>query len=135
MSTDEKSDGENSNDPFRKKKKKIDLSTLLPVEDMPVLPDLKGDMDVDLVVKEDGKLYVFHERPLPEQVQWAEYDVDDAALFFVGPEGRIQNLGMTVHKPMRPYMKKAVSLYMVEVGEKGAKNIYRLPMAVRDTGL
>ncbi|MDB5492559.1 MAG: hypothetical protein JWO78_2408 [Micavibrio sp.] len=90
-------------------------------------------MTVDLMVNERGNIWVLHNKPLPMILNWAEYDVDLSTLTFVAQDGEALELGMTIHKPLQKPMMAAREVYVVLMDDKEIKDMYILPLMVRDT--
>jgi hypothetical protein len=105
------------------------------VEEMPVLPGLRKLMDVDLAVNADGRVYIFYDGVIAEDTEYVLYSIDDSSLHLVSLNGRIQDIGMTVHKPMRKYMRGADNIYVIEVKEGSVGNIINIPMVIHDIGI
>lgn len=106
-------------------------------DNAPVLPSIvSGGRDAELVVNADGLAMILYSRPLPEAIEWVEYDIDLAILTFVTYEGKVQGLGMKVHKPFRKYLSRAREIVMIhmENGER-PKEIYPAKLVVRFTGI
>jgi len=99
----------------------------------PVLPSIvSGDRDAELVINADGLAMVLYNKPLPEKIEWVEYDMDLAILTFVTYEGKVQGLGMKVHKPFRKYLSKTKEIVLIymENAEK-PREIYPAKLVVR----
>ncbi len=102
--------------------------------DAPVLPSIvSGDRDAELVVNENGMAMVLYNKPLPEDIDWVEYDVELALLTFVTYDGKVMGLGMKIHKPFRPFLSKCkeIMLIYMENGEK-VYSFYPAKVIVRD---
>ena len=114
---------------------KPSLDHLPSVDDLPVLPALRKSMDVDLAVNANGRVYLFYDGKIAEDTEYALYSMDDSSLTLVSKGGRLQDIGMTVHKPMRKYMRGGDSIYVVEmIGGTTPGKIINIPMIVHDIG-
>lgn len=102
----------------------------------PVLPSIvSGDRDAELVVNADGLAMVLYNQPLPEPIEWVEYDMDLAILTFVTWEGKVQGLGMKVHKPFRRYLSKAQEIVLIYMEDaERPREIYPAKLVVRNIG-
>ncbi len=101
--------------------------------DAPVLPSIvSGDRDAELVVNENGMAMVLYNKPLPEDIDWVEYDVELALLTFVTYDGKVMGLGMKIHKPFHEGLSKAeeITLVYMENGES-LGSIYPAKLIVR----
>lgn len=104
------------------------------VGDSPVLAPLAQVMKVDLVINPESKVWLLHDQRFQDYVMWAEYDVDAASLTLVLRDGRMQELGMKIHAPLRKYLRAARQLYTVRVENAKIADSYILPLLVRETG-
>ncbi len=106
-------------------------------ENAPVLPSIvSGGRDAELIVNADGNAAVLYNQPLPEEIDWVEYDMDLALLTFVTYSGKIQGLGMTIHKPFRKYLSKAGEIMLIYMEDsKIPKDMYPAKLVVRNIGL
>lgn len=109
-----------------KNEPKFSMDHLPSVDDVPVLPGLRKLMDVDLAVNADGRVYIFYDGKIVEDTEYVLYSIDDASLHLVSANGRIQDIGMTVHKPMRKYMRGADNIYIIEMRNGTVANIINI---------
>ncbi len=79
------------------------------------LPSVREMGEMELVVSDSGKLYLFHKAPMPATIEWAEYDTEMASLYFVSDDGRTQDCGIKIHDPMKVHMLKSASVYTIKV--------------------
>ncbi len=103
-------------------------------EEVPVFRPLSGMMKVDLVLNPDSKVWILHDKPFPDILMWAEYDIDAASLTLVYRNGKVQSLGMKIHAPMRQYLRTARQLFTMQLEDKKIIDTYILPLLVRETG-
>lgn len=130
-----KSKSEDSSSPpaQQKKEKKLKLFDKLD-EDTPVLPSINDSMKFDLIINDKKKSMLLVDKPFPEILYWAEYDLDLDELFFVTVRGKILPLGKEVATMFRPYMSQATYITAVRMeGEKLMDN-QRVPLIVRLDG-
>ncbi len=106
-------------------------------ENAPVLPSIiSGDRDAELVVNVDSQAAILYNKPLPEEIEWVEYDIDLSMLTFVTAKGKVQGLGMKVHKPFRKYLSKADEIMLIYMQDsKIPVSFVPVKMVVRYTGL
>lgn len=98
-----------------------------------VLPSLASMMTVDMVVNDRGNIWILHDKPLPVVLNWVEYDVDTARLSLISQDGEMIDLGMTIHKPLQKPMSTASEIYIVYMSVEEIKDMYILPLMVRNT--
>ena len=113
-------------DIFMQSRKRVDFSQLPSVEEMPVLPAMRQIMDVDLAVNEKGYVMLFHDSLDIAQAEYIIYDIDDAQLYLVDYSGRVQDIGMPVHEPMRPHLEKVGTIHLIHMHEGSPQNFNSL---------
>lgn len=106
-------------------------------KDAAVLPPMASLCECELLVNEDGKAMVIYTKPIPEAIQWAEYDMDLSLLTFVSWSGNTMELGMKVHAPFRKYLRMANEIMMIELKDNNEKiaSIYPAKLMVRNIGI
>ncbi len=98
----------------------------------PVFPPLAEQMGISLILNPESKIWLVHEQAFPDILMWAEYDIDTASLSLVFREGRVQDIGMRIHPPMRKYLARSRQIFtMLLQGDKVA-DCYIMPLLVRD---
>jgi hypothetical protein len=102
--------------------------------EIPVIKPMRQQKDVDLAVNEKGEVFVFYDGYVGEDIEYAVYSIDDSCLYFVTYVGRTQDIGMTIHEPMRRLMEESQIIYIVEMPNKIVGNSVRLPLIVQNIG-
>jgi hypothetical protein len=103
-------------------------------EEIPVFRPLTTMMKVDLVMNPDSKVWILHDKPFPDILMWAEYDIDSASLTLVYRNGKTQELGLKIHAPMRKYLRSARQLFTMRLEGDQIVDTYVRPLLVRETG-
>lgn len=104
--------------------------------DSPVWPSTAASaMKIEVVVNEDGMVWVLHDAPFPDYLEWIEFDSDIGLMTFVTAGGKIQGLGLTVHQPMRDYVAMADEVCMIMLREKEVRDMALVPLTVQGYGL
>lgn len=101
---------------------------LPPVDEMPVLQDAVKAMKLDLAVSSVGDVYVFHEKAMPERLNWVEYDRKALKLYFISEKGRIQGLGMTVMKTLDETVCVARRIFIIHRENGDVKTVFEMPL-------
>lgn len=101
------------------------------VTDSPLWPAAAGRMKIDVAVGEDCKVWVVHDKPFPEYLEWIEFDVPSGRMTFITKGGKLQDLGLTIHPPMDSYVAQARDVRTVWVDEKGIRDMGLLTLLVR----
>ncbi|MFN3700160.1 MAG: hypothetical protein ACK4VI_01400 [Alphaproteobacteria bacterium] len=87
---------------------------------------------VEVGVKQDGKVAVFHNKPFKRDLSWIEYDIGRNRIDFVMDDGDIRDVGVPVNKDVAKYMHNTHQVLMVllddETGE--AKEGYYIPLII-----
>lgn len=122
--------------PAQKTPQALDPKAIKPMQkmpkDTPVLPSLAKTMGVEFIVNDSGIGTLYHNKPLPEQYWWAEYDVDLAQLYFVTVEARIQGLGFKIFERQHEHLVNSDKIMTIFVeSEKKAGMPYIVPLVVR----
>lgn len=104
-------------------------NTSLPsVDEMPVLQDAAKAMNLDLAVGDHGEVYIFHEKPMPEKVNWVEYDRMALKLYFISEVGRIQGIGMKVMKRLDKIVCVSRRVYLIHREDGRTISAYEMPL-------
>lgn len=96
---------------------------LPPIDECPVLADAVREMKVDFAVNNSGEIYVFHEKPFKETINWIEYYESEQRICFVTDEGRIQGLGMTIPKVIADQITTSNRVFLIHVENGKAKTM------------
>lgn len=111
-------------------------------DDAPVLPNMTSWCKVDFMVNELGKVMVIFDQPLPETVDWIEFDADVRMITFVTYRGKIFSLGGDLSRPLCDKLMKALDAQLIQVKDDGVGNggmmpvmIDHVPLVVRHIGV
>lgn len=128
---------DNEIDVLASPRQKGDAARYVIPENAPVLPSIvSGGRDAELVVNADGAAMVLYNKRLPEPIEWVEYDMDLALLTFVTYDGKVQGLGMKVHKPFRRYLGRAQEIVLIYMEDaERPREIYPAKLVVRNVGI
>lgn len=102
--------------------------TLPPVDEMPVLHDAVKAMKLDLAVADTGDVYIFHEKAMPERLNWGEYDRTALKLYFISEKGRIQGLGMTVMKTLDEVVAIRRRIFIIHRENEVVQAVVEVPL-------
>lgn len=103
--------------------------------DSPMGLPLAQRMDIALMVNENQKVWIAHDKPFGDVMMWAEYDADAATLVLMSQSGRLYDLGMPIHKPFRKHLLKAREVHTVYMKNRQVVDVGILPLMVRETGI
>tara|TARA_R110002124_G_scaffold287365_1_gene474288 strand:+ start:223358 stop:223831 length:474 start_codon:yes stop_codon:yes gene_type:complete len=105
-----------------------------PGERAPVLPSINDTMKFDLIINDKKKSMLIVDKPFPEILYWAEYDLDTDEMFFVTVLGKIQPLGKIVQSVFRPFLSQATFITAVRMQDEKLADNQRIPLIVRLNG-
>lgn len=94
--------------------------------DLPVWPKAVDAMKIEVAVNAECQVWVLYDRPFPDFLDWIEFDVPTGAMTFITAGGKLQDLGITIHSPMKEFVAEARDVYTICL--QGKKHI-------RDAGL
>lgn len=77
--------------------------------------DGKTALHVEIAVKDDGRVVVFYDRPLKQEVGWFEYDLTSCRLDFVMDGGETRDSGMKLKPEIAKYMHNSHQIFLVEM--------------------
>ncbi|MCB1555946.1 MAG: hypothetical protein KDJ15_01395 [Alphaproteobacteria bacterium] len=98
----------------------------------PVLRPLASQMEVDLVVKEDGRIFLLHDKPFRDILNWVEFDRDRGVLSLVTQKGRTQDLGMDIPEDTQDFMLETQNISLWRMQDGQIADMYILPFLVRN---
>lgn len=115
--------------------KPVNLATFDPLEGLPahipVNPILTDQMKVDVMVNKEGHIWVCHDRPFKEYVDWIEFDADAGRLIFVTQGGRLNDFGIQIKPLMAKYIKKADTADLLLMKNKKVHDFSRVALVTR----
>lgn len=104
-------------------------------DSLPLWPAATLGMKIDVAVNEDSKIWVIHDKPFPDYLEWVEFDKEAGVLTFVTATGKIQDLGMQIHAPMDDFLAQAGEVCVLMVRDGQVRDMGRVPLTVQDYGL
>lgn len=115
--------------------KPVDLANFDPLEGLPahipVNPILTDQMKIDVMVNKEGHIWVCHDRPFKQYVDWIEFDADAGRLIFVTQGGRLNDFGIKIKPLMAKYIKKANTADLLLMKNKKIHDFGRVPLVTR----
>lgn len=97
-------------------KQQIELAQRFRIQpNAPVLPNMTAWCKVDFVVNDVGQAMVVYDQPMPEMVDWVEFDADVRMITFVTWSGKIFSLGAPLSKPFCDSLMKGLAVQLIEV--------------------
>ncbi len=75
--------------------------------------DENNHLEIEVAIKEDGRVAVFHNRPFKEDVAWFEFDLGTNKLDFVLNDGDIRDIGVPLHNAVAKHMQNSHQILMI----------------------
>lgn len=70
-------------------------------------------LDIEVAIKEDGRVVVFHSHPFKNDIAWFEFDLDTNKLDFVMDDGDIRDIGLPLSQSVAVHMQNSHQILMV----------------------
>lgn len=116
--------------------KNLTTDQILNNPDIPVKPDMNTHQKVAIIVTDNGKLLVLHDKPFREILGWVEYDADTNEIMLMTRNGNIHKTGLKVQDSAIDKVKNIDQATIMWVEDnKTIKDMYILPVTVRETDL
>ena len=98
----------------------------------PVWPAATTKMQIDVTVNEESQVWILHDQPFPDLLEWVEFEVKTGIMTFVTKEGKLQDLGLTIHAPMKEYVAHARQAFLVMMRHNEVRDMGLVPLIVRN---
>lgn len=86
---------------------------------------------IEVGVKQDGKVAVFHNKPFKNDLSWIEYDIGRNAIEFVMDDGEVRDVGVPVNAEIAKNMHNSHQVLMVLLDDNGQpKEGYYIPLII-----
>ena len=95
--------------------KNSDFSERPPTESLRDFIDCGKDeyLDLEVAIKEDGRVVIFHSHPFKNNLSWMEFDLASNKLDFILDDGDIRNIGMPLNASVAKHMQNSHQILMV----------------------
>lgn len=103
----------------------------LSILEHPVAVPAKRQMNVEVIVNDQGDVWVLHDMPFAETVKWAEYDLDYDKVWLVLLSGRQQELGLTLPDNVRTWLRHGRAIFLVHMKDGQVADSGRVSLIVR----
>jgi hypothetical protein len=75
--------------------------------------DENNHLEIEVAIKEDGKVVVFHNRTFKKEIAWFEFDLETNKLDFVLDDGDIRDVGVSLHDAVAKHMQNSHQILTV----------------------
>ena len=88
---------------------------------------------IEVAIKEDGKVVLFHNRAPKAPVSWFEFELGTGKLDFVLDDGAVRDIGLPLRQAVTKHMQNAHQILMVWMDDKTGevKEGHYVPLVVR----
>jgi hypothetical protein len=92
-------------------------------------------LDLEVAIKQDGRVVVFHSLPFKNEVSWFEFNLTTNKLDFILDDGDIRDIGLPVGKDVAKHMQNSHQILMVLMDPKtgDAKMGNYVPLVIHRT--
>ena len=75
-------------------------------------------LDIEVAIKDDGHVVVFHSHPFKTPVNWFEFNLENNKLDFVLEDGGVRDIGLPLSQDVAKYMQNSHQILMVQMDPK-----------------
>lgn len=75
--------------------------------------DDDNPLHIEVAIKEDGKVVVFHDKPFKMEISWFEFDLNSNNLDFVLDDGEIRDIGLPLTQDVAKHMQNSHQILTV----------------------
>lgn len=98
----------------------------------PETQNLGDIMDIAVVIKENGDFWLVHDKELPEEPAWAEFDPNTAKLYLVKESGNIRFINVDLNAESCTRLKSAEAIFLIYMKDgKELFSINELPVTIQ----
>ncbi len=97
--------------------------------------DETNRLDIEVAIKEDGHVIVFHSHAFKNDVSWFEFDLGTNKLDFVLGDGDMRDIGLPLTNNVAKHMQNSHQILMVQMDPKTgeATNGRYIPLIIHKT--
>ena len=88
-------------------------------------------MKIALLIHEDGLVWVFHDKTLPDTLDWVDYDHEADKIYFIGRRGIPYDLGLNMKEAQKENLLNCEYLMAAHVENEDVKNMTLVPFITR----
>lgn len=80
--------------------------------------DEKNPLDLEVGIREDGSVVVFHDKPFKTALSWFEYDVETSKLDFIFDDGEMRDIGLPLAPSIGKHMQNSHQILTIWMDDK-----------------
>ncbi len=83
----------------------------------------KDFLDIEVAVKHDGRIAIFHTLPFKKAISWFEFDMNDNRLDFIFEDGDIRDIGLPLKQDVAKHMQNSHQILTVLINPKTREEV------------
>lgn len=89
-------------------------------------------LDLDVAIKEDGRVVVYHSLPFTKDVSWFEFDLSTNKLDFIMDDGDIRDVGLPLSHSVAKHMQNSHQILMVLMDAESGQPVkgFYIPLVI-----
>ena len=99
--------------------------------DSPLWPKAADRMKIDVTVNADAQVWVLHDQPFPDYLEWIEFDVPTGTMTFITAGGKLQDLGLTIYSPMKELVARANDICTIYLRDGQIRDMGMVRLVIR----
>lgn len=94
--------------------------------------DDADELEIEVAVKEDGKVAIFHNMPFKNDLSWLEFDLSTNMLNFILDDGDTRDTGISLYPQIAKNMQNSHQVLMILLDNNtgDAKEGYYIPLII-----
>lgn len=85
--------------------------------------DDNNHLEIEVAIKDDGRVVLFHNREFKEEIAWFEFDLNTNKLDFVLNDGDIRDIGVSLHTAVAKHMQNSHQIFTVYLDNETGEGI------------
>ena len=69
--------------------------------------DTDNPLHVEVAIKNDGRVVLFHDKPFKTPISWFEFDLKTNKFDFIMGDGELRDFGMPLHQSVAKHMQNS----------------------------
>ena len=70
-------------------------------------------LHIEVAIKDDGRVVVFHDKPFKNDISWFEFDLKTNKFDFIMDDGELRDFGMPLDESVAKHMQNSHQILMV----------------------
>ena len=83
--------------------------------------DTDNPLHVEVAIKDDGRVVLFHDKPFKTAISWFEFDLGTNKFDFVMEEGELRDFGMPLHESVAKHMQNSHQILTILLDDESGE--------------